>query len=138
LSPLVPWVLPDPGAAPVQFVHEDDVAEVFRLAITAEAVEPAYNLAGGGTMTVPEIATELGALRLSVPQALVRRGVDLASRVRLLPTGGEWLDMLTHPIIVDTTRARRRLGWVPRYDTRTALRDMLDRFRASTPGRRKG
>lgn len=133
LSGVVPWPLPDPGGAPVQCVHEDDVAEVFARAITAERVGRAYNVAGGGTMTIREVARELGALRVPLPRPLVRRGADVAARLGLLPSGGGWVDLLAHPIIVDTTRARRGLGWVPRYDTRTALRDMLDRFRAARP-----
>lgn len=133
LSRFVPWVLPDPGAAPLQLVHEDDVATVFARAVTAEEVEPAYNLAGAGTMTLAEVARELRAIRVRLPAELVRRGVDAAARLRALPVSGEWIDMLAHPIIVDTTRAREGLGWTPRFDTRTALRDMLDRFRRASP-----
>lgn len=133
LSAPIPWVLPDPGGAPMQFVHEDDVAEVFARAITAERVGRAYNLAGGGTMTMREVVREMGARPVAVPRRVLRHGAGLAARLRILPTGGEWIDMLAHPLVVDSARARRELGWVPAYDTRTALRDMLDGFRAARP-----
>ena len=40
---------------------------------------------------------------------------------------------VAYPIIVDTTRARTELGWVPRFDSRTALQDMLDAYRRAAP-----
>lgn len=133
LSPLVPKPLPDPGMAPVQFVHEDDVAEVFRLAIVADEARGAYNLAGGGTLSPGELAKALGAIRLPVPSRLARGLVDVAYRAKISPAGSPWVDMLAHPVIVDTTRARTELGWVPRFDTRTALADMVESFRSARP-----
>jgi nucleoside-diphosphate-sugar epimerase len=133
LSPLVPKPLPDPGMSPVQFVHEDDVAEVFRLAIVNDGVRGAFNLAGGGDISPAELARMLGAIRLPIPTGVAKRLVDVAYRARISPTGSPWIDMMRHPVLVDTTRARTELGWVPRYDSRTALNDMLDCFRKSAP-----
>ncbi|MPZ72051.1 MAG: NAD-dependent epimerase/dehydratase family protein [Nitriliruptorales bacterium] len=133
LSRLLPAVIPDPGLAPVQFVHEDDVAEVFALAVTRPKVRGAYNLAGGGTMEAADLASAIGAVRLPFPAGLARRLVDVAYRARISPTGSAWIDMGAHPVVVDTTRARTELGWIPKFDTRTALEDMLERYRAASP-----
>jgi nucleoside-diphosphate-sugar epimerase len=133
LSPMVPWPLPDPGAAPFQLVHEDDVAEVFRLAITAPEVSGAYNLAGGGSMRFTDLARALGSLRVRVPAGILKRLADAAHRVRIAPADGAWVDILQHPIVVDTTRAREELGWVPSFDTRTALDAQLECFRRRVP-----
>jgi nucleoside-diphosphate-sugar epimerase len=134
LSPLVPWPLPDPGAAPFQLVHEDDVAEVFRLAITAPSVSGAYNLAGGGTIRFDDLARALGSIRVPVPAGILKRMVDAAHRIRVSPADGGWVDIVQHPIILDTTRTREGLGWVPAYDTRTALDAQLDCFRGRVAG----
>ena len=133
LSRLLPTALPDPGLAPLQFVHEDDVADVFALAITKPGVSGAFNLAGGGVMEAADLARAIGAVRVPIPQGLARRLVDIAYRARISPTGSAWIDMAAYPVVVDTTRAREELGWVPRYDTRTALDDMLNQFRAARP-----
>src|SRR3712207_6331212 len=125
LSRLVPKALPDPGISPVQFVHEDDVAEVFRLAIVTDGARGAYNLAGAGSIEAPELAQIIGAFRVPIPAGLAKRLIDVAYRARISPTGSPWVDMAAHPVIVDTTRARSELGWVPRFDSRTALEDML-------------
>jgi nucleoside-diphosphate-sugar epimerase len=133
LSPLLPWPLPDPGVAPFQLVHERDVAEAFRLAIVREEARGPFNVAGGGTMTVGDLAGALGAIRVPFPGAVLRRLVATANRVGMFPVADEWLMMTEHPIVVDTSRARRDLGWVPRYDTHTALVDMLQHYRSSLP-----
>ncbi|HVM18638.1 MAG TPA: NAD-dependent epimerase/dehydratase family protein [Egibacteraceae bacterium] len=133
LSRLLPTAFPDIGMAPLQFVHEDDVAEVFALAVTAPEVRGAFNLAGGGMMEAGDLAEALGAIRLPVPAGIAKVLVDVAYRARISPTGSAWIDMAAHPVIVDTTRARTVLGWVPKYDTRTALDDMLSRFRSTRP-----
>jgi nucleoside-diphosphate-sugar epimerase len=133
LSRILPTVFPDPGIAALQFVHEDDVAEVFALAVTQPGVHGAYNLAGEGALEPAELAAAVGAVRLPVPARLARRLVDVAYRARISPTGSAWIDMAAHPVIVDTTRTRKELGWVPKFDTRTALEDMLARFREASP-----
>lgn len=133
LSPLLPFALPDPGVAPFQLVHEADVAEAFALAITSEQAHGAFNVAGGGTITLGELASALGAIRLRVPGGVMRKVVDVAHRFRIAPTTGDWLEMLRHPVVVDTTKLRTELGWVPAYDTRTALGDMLACYRDRMP-----
>ena len=133
LSRLLPKAFPDPGIAPLQFVHEDDVAEVFALAITHPQASGAYNLAGGGVMEAADLAAAVGALRLPIPAGIARRLVDVAYRARISPTGSAWIDMAAHPVVVDTRRAREELGWIPKYDTRTALEDMLEHYRAASP-----
>lgn len=133
LSRFLPTPFPDPGMAPLQFVHEDDVAEVFALATTRPGVSGAYNLAGGGVMEAADLARAIGGVRLPVPTGLARRLVDVAYRARISPTGSAWIDMAAYPVVVDTARARLELGWVPKYDSRTALEDMLDDFRSASP-----
>ncbi len=133
LSRLIPKVVPDPGLAPLQLVHEDDVAEVFALAIAQPDVSGAYNLAGDGTMNGADLARALGGFRVPVPQGIARRVVDAAYRARISPTGSAWIDMAAHPVVVDTSRVKSELGWKPQYDTRSALEDMLTHFRTANP-----
>jgi nucleoside-diphosphate-sugar epimerase len=41
------------------------------------------------------------------------------------PAAFEWAEAATHPLVVDATRAKERLGWRPTYTSLEALRDTL-------------
>jgi nucleoside-diphosphate-sugar epimerase len=57
----------------------------------------------------------------------------LARAVAAVPTPGfappatEWVEALSHPAIMDAGKAKRVLGWKPRYTSLEALRDTLPR-----------
>ncbi len=53
----------------------------------------------------------------------------------LLPVA-EWVEAASHPAIMDTTRARRDLGWEPRFTAIEALRDTLRRSQEPDPASR--
>jgi nucleoside-diphosphate-sugar epimerase len=42
-----------------------------------------------------------------------------------LPPAAQWVEAASHPAIMDTTRVKRDLGWVPRFTALEALRDTL-------------
>jgi nucleoside-diphosphate-sugar epimerase len=117
----LPAFVPDIG---VQFVHEDDVGQAFLLCILAAGPPGAYNIAGDGVMTGADIARELGLVALPIPAGLVQAAARALIRSPL-PRQAEWLEAATQPTIVDTTKAKRQLGWQPRYTSAEALRDTL-------------
>jgi nucleoside-diphosphate-sugar epimerase len=116
-------VLPDPGM-PFQLVHHDDVAAAL-VAATRGAGEPgAYNLAGDGTITLSDVAHELGWHAVPVPGVLT----DLASlgaSLPLMPAMAQWVEAGRVPVLMDTAKARRLLRWRPRHDTRATLQAMV-------------
>jgi nucleoside-diphosphate-sugar epimerase len=118
---------------PVQFVHEDDVGQALSLCVVAAGPPGPYNVAGDGVLTGTEVARELGLAPLPVPGRLVRgpaRAVAALGALPLVPPATAWAEVLSHPAIMDTTKAKRELGWNPRYTGLEALRDTLDRARA--------
>jgi UDP-glucose 4-epimerase len=116
---LIPPVLPDPGV-PLQLVHHDDVASAL-VAATRAAGEPgAYNLAGDGTITLGDLASELGWHSVPVPQALVTAAA-LGASLPLVPSQAQWVTAGRVPVVMDTARARRELRWRPKHDTREVL-----------------
>jgi len=50
-------------------------------------------------------------------------------RARLQPTDPGWVDLVLDVPLLDTTRARRELGWSPRCDAEGAVAEILDGFR---------
>ena len=43
------------------------------------------------------------------------------------PPSTEWVEAVSHPAIMDTSKARRELGWRPKYTALEALRSTLAR-----------
>jgi nucleoside-diphosphate-sugar epimerase len=112
----------------MQFIHEDDVGQALLLCVLAAGPPGAYNIAADDVLTGADIVRELGLAPIGLPA----RGVNLAARAisklpwpGIVPPSAEWIESLSHPSIMDTTKAREALGWSPRYTAREALRDTL-------------
>jgi UDP-glucose 4-epimerase len=118
-------VLPDPGVR-FQLVHHDDVATAVCLAVVGAGPPGTYNLAGDGEVTLSEFARALGGSAVPVPCALVGLASTLVERLPFLPAEMEWVHAARHPMLMDTTRARRQLGWVPAHTAQETLTAMVD------------
>jgi nucleoside-diphosphate-sugar epimerase len=120
----LPALVPD---LPVQFVHEDDVGRALLACILAAGPPGAYNIAGDGVLTGADIARELGLAPVGIPAGPVRAVAGAIAAVPFLPQAAGWAEVLRHPAVMDTTRAKRDLGWCPRYTGLDALRATLGR-----------
>jgi nucleoside-diphosphate-sugar epimerase len=126
---LLPFPVPFPVLVPdlpVQFVHEDDVGQAFLQCVVGAGPPGAYNIAGDGVMGGAEVARELGLAAIPVPGGLARTAARAVTRLPVpTPPQVEWLEAVTQPAIVDASKAKRELGWTPRYSSAEALRDTL-------------
>jgi nucleoside-diphosphate-sugar epimerase len=111
---------------PLQFIHEDDVGRALVLCIVAAGPPGAYNIAGDGVVTAVDVAREFGALPIPVPAGPAQAAARAMSRLPFLPPAAEWIEAASRPVIMDTGRAREKLGWRPRYSSLEALRATLD------------
>jgi nucleoside-diphosphate-sugar epimerase len=118
----LPALAPD---LPVQFIHEEDVGRAFQQCIVAAGPPGAYNIAADEVMTGAEVARAAGLAALSVPGGPVRAAARAAASVPFLPPAAEWVEAISHPAIMDASKAKRELGWQPRYTGPEALRDTL-------------
>jgi UDP-glucose 4-epimerase len=118
--PLVRPVLPDPGT-PFQLVHHDDVAQAMAAAICGDGPPGVYNLAGEGEIQVRDLARALGWRWVPVPRPAVSLGTAAARRLRFASAMLEWAIAADTPVLMDTAKARRELGWKPRFDAGETL-----------------
>ncbi|MBS1887949.1 MAG: NAD-dependent epimerase/dehydratase family protein [Actinobacteria bacterium] len=118
--PLLRPVLPDAGV-PLQLVHHDDVAAALAAAVEGRGEPGAYNLAAGGEITIADIARALGWRSVRVPRPALGVGTAVAGRLAFVSPQLEWATALTTPVIMDTAKARRELGWEPRFDAAETL-----------------
>jgi nucleoside-diphosphate-sugar epimerase len=118
--PLPSPVLPD-GGVPIQLVHHDDVARALAAAIAGNGPPGAYNLAGEGEIGVGDIARAIGWRSVRVPGPAVGLGAAIAQRLTFASPQLEWAAALRTPVLMDAGKARRELGWEPRFDAAETL-----------------
>src|SRR3712207_3351914 len=100
-SPVPFFAVPPPN--PLQFVHETDVGEAFRLALTRDKPAGTYNLTGDGTLSGEEVMRELGFTPLPVPSGVTRTAARAILQVPGRPAAADWNEALLHPLVVDAS-----------------------------------
>src|SRR6478672_1864336 len=118
--PFLKPVLPDPGT-PFQLVHQDDVAQALVASVTGRGEPGIYNLAGEGTISFGDLASALGWYSVPVPNLAVDVTAEVISRVPFAPAEFQWINAARVPVVMETQKAREKLGWDPAYDTRETL-----------------
>ncbi len=112
----------------VQFIHEDDVGQALLQCVLGKGPPGAYNIAGDGELSGPDIVRELGMSPIPIPGRVVHSAARAASslpRPPFAPPATDWVEAFSHPSIMDTTKAREELRWQPRYTALEALRETV-------------
>jgi UDP-glucose 4-epimerase len=135
-------VVPDTPRLVFQAVHADDVADAYRRAALNPDARGAFNIAADPVLDPPTLARLLGAKQVRVPAAVLRAAAAVTWRLHLQPSPEGWIDMALAVPIMDTSRARRELGWEPVHDAGATLLELLDGMREAaqddTPPLRRG
>src|SRR5215204_5041399 len=128
LHPKLLRVMPDLPRLRFQAVHSLDVGDAYRLAVVSDERD-AFNIAAEPVLDPATLARIFDARTLKVPSGVARVAVDAAYRLRLQPTPPGWLDLALAVPLLDSSRARKRLGWQPRYGADQALLELIDGLR---------
>ncbi|MBA2464912.1 MAG: NAD-dependent epimerase/dehydratase family protein [Nocardioidaceae bacterium] len=127
-SPLTDYlrmpVVPTPLGfdARLQLLHEDDLLAVLRLA-THHGVHGTFNLAGDGVLMLSQALRRLGRPSISVPPAALQSLRSMLGPVGVSGPDRELAAYLTFGRGVDTSQARRLLGFTPQHTTESAFAD---------------
>ena len=124
--PLWKPMVPDPGF-PLQLVHHDDVAAAIALAATAPAPPGAYNIAGEGLVTLSDVGKALGGRPVRVPAVAASAALAVLSRLPFVPSALEWLHVARTSVVMDTSKAKKDLGWQPTYTSAETLAALATR-----------
>ncbi|MCP2339450.1 NAD-dependent epimerase/dehydratase family protein [Actinomadura rupiterrae] len=117
--------LPDPGLH-FQLVHHDDVASALVAAVCGHGPPGAYNIAGDGDISVRDLARAIGAYAVPVPPEVVSLTSELVDLLPYVPSQAEWIHAVRHPMLMDTSKARRELHWKPRHTALETLEAMVE------------
>jgi nucleoside-diphosphate-sugar epimerase len=118
-------VLPLDRRLAIPMVHADDVADAV-LRVLGRRVGGAFNLATEPAIVAASVAGVLGARLVHVPSAAMRVAMSAAWHARLQPVDPGWLDLGFAVPLLDTTRARRELGWAPTSDALSVLAETVE------------
>jgi UDP-glucose 4-epimerase len=141
-GPLFPGILARPGLIPVmpdlpglrlQVLHSSDAADAYRRAITAD-VRGAFNIAAGPVLDVHRLAGLFEANVVRLPAKAVRTAVAAAWHLHAIPASPTLVDLALSLPVMDTTRARAELGWVPQHSSVDAVRAFVDGLRTGEGG----
>ncbi|MEU0832469.1 NAD-dependent epimerase/dehydratase family protein [Streptomyces sp. NPDC005969] len=105
----------------LQFVHEDDVIDVLRIA----SYEPrrgtlnsgTFNIAGDGVLLLSQCARRLGRPTMPVPLPAVTWVGQALRTIGMTDFSPEQIRLLTHGRVVSTVQMRETLGFHPRFTT---------------------
>jgi UDP-glucose 4-epimerase len=108
----------------LQFVHEDDLADAVKLAIDAD-VAGAFNIVADGVLPYSTVLAMMGKLPLPVPHFVASALARALWATQITDAPPAFLDFLRFLCVADGRKARRLLGFAPRHDIRSAIRDFL-------------
>lgn len=121
-----PVIIGVKGYDPImQFVHEDDAAEVFYQAAVRE-VSGIFNLAADEGLRYSELARFLNKPFITLPSWLIYNLVELLFRLRIVPFGKAQIDYIRYPLSMDIQKIKTELGFEPRFSTKETLRSFMD------------
>ena len=118
-------LLPIDRSLVVPIVHSDDVADAVARVLDRRA-SGSFNLAADPPVTREVIARVLHARPVHLPREVLRTAAALAWHARLQPLDPGWLDLAFAAPLLDTSRARRQLGWTPSVPADAALAEAVE------------
>jgi nucleoside-diphosphate-sugar epimerase len=126
-----------PLPVPIQFIHQDDVGQAFLLCIVGAGPQGVYNITGDGVLSGAQVIRELGFAPIPVPDRLVRAAARGVAALPFAPPSAGWAEAFSHPAIMDASKARQELGWLPQYSSLEALRNTLNSRQRQDAGPRR-
>ncbi|MEZ5780957.1 MAG: NAD(P)-dependent oxidoreductase [Rhizobiaceae bacterium] len=145
LFKLIDWNLPVPmigsGKNPYQFISVFDCAEAARLGWKAGVPNEAYNL---GSINPPPVRKLLGdlikhaeskSILVPTPGWAVKRTLDLLDWMNMPIMDPEQYLIADEECVLDVSKGKRDLGWVPQYRDEDMLIAAYTEYRAKKEGR---
>jgi UDP-glucose 4-epimerase len=127
--PILKPVIPDAGPR-FQFVHHDDVASAFVAGVLGKGSPGPYNLAGRGTLEMSDVADALGWYALPLPDLAIDVTAELVARLPRIPAQVSWVHAVRKPVLMKIDRARKELGWEPKFTSKQTLKETVAAYRA--------
>jgi UDP-glucose 4-epimerase len=130
--------LPASGSAPFPIVWDEDVADAAMLAMRQRA-RGAFNVSAEDLLSPAELALRTGLKPLVVPKrvalAVARLSPWLAKTGLMEAMDPAWVETTDVVMIPSCEKARRELGWAPKYPTAVSV---IEKYLATVPRNTQG
>ena len=117
-------ILPLPTGLSLQFVHSDDVGDAVMRMMTQRA-RGSFNVAAD-PLDSHALAGLVGGRPIGVDPGIFRRAVVALHRLRVIAVTPGWYDVATKSPLMDTTKAKRELGWTAARSSEQAASELID------------
>ena len=108
----------------LQFVHERDAVDALKLALDTN-VSGAFNIVGDGVLPYTTVLALMGKIPLPMPHFLARSLCKALWATQVFDSPPSFLDFLRFLCVADGARAKRVLGFEPRYTIKRTVLDFL-------------
>ncbi|OBH50404.1 NAD-dependent epimerase/dehydratase family protein [Mycobacterium sp. E2479] len=111
-----------------QAIHEDDVGSAFVQCILGAGAPGVYHICSEGVISSEDIARIFGFRPVPFGKDLLYRTmsqVAAATRFRFVPDFAAVAELYSVPVIIDSTKAKQRLGWTPKWTVVDTYLDTL-------------
>ena len=78
-----------------------------------------------------DLAKALGWYSIPIPDLAVGAAAELVAHLPFVPAEAQWIESVRHPVLMDTGRARKLLGWRPSHDAAQTLTSMVEAGRSA-------
>jgi UDP-glucose 4-epimerase len=120
--PVVPVMM---GYDPLlQFIHEEDVVDAFKLAIDGDFAGE-FNIVGEGVLPYSTVRAMMGKFPLPMPHFLARSISQALWTTQVADTPPSMLQFFRFLCVADGRKARDVMGFEPRYDIKNTIHDFL-------------
>lgn len=109
----------------LQFLHEQDAVAALYAALKSEETG-IYNIAGDGVVYLSQAIRQLQRVQLPILLPAATTAANLLRRFGVIDFPTDQLKLMLFGRVVDTRRARERLGFAPSFTTAETLRDFRD------------
>src|SRR5207249_1837844 len=108
----------------LQFVHEQDVVDAFVYATLADH-PGAFNIVADGVLPYSTVLALMGKLPLPMPTFLAYPVSQALWMTQIFDSPPNFLDFLRYLCVADGAKAKREMGFAPRYDIKATILDFL-------------
>jgi UDP-glucose 4-epimerase len=108
----------------LQFVHEQDVVDAFKLAIDGDH-DGEFNVVGEGVLPYSTVLAMMGKVSVPIPAFLAKPLARALWATQIFDAPPGLLDFLRFLCVADGARAGEVMGFAPRHDIKETIHDFL-------------